>query len=673
MLSALVALSLLIAPQTVTFTHPCANSSVVLEALGKELGLTLKPSGSVNKDYFLVRFDDVPVQRALDLVAETLNARWTKKDGTYYLQRTSAHIAEEKGKRAELLQAGVEEYLDKKARRATAWSRQRATDVLRPLLRGDGSLDRELARKQLSTSGPCRELVDEFVRAIGAKKLSRIPEGATVIYKWSPNQGEQRIPPSMRAKAQNLVGNITAFSAALQGLGVPTLGDFDLPAEVRLAGARGLTPDAWSFRVQNFGRYLYVVMIASGSNPSPFGSVSISAKGREVEEAVIPGLEGVYEADPLAVAVSDRFRQSYTDSVHRLRDEDEMAAEIIAWFERGLTPDPTHLMAGDAILQIADAARYSVVALLQDGFYTGSLVHRYNNRPLVEVLAAFGQMMDVSIDDEPRTITIRPVPIPLGHWHFDRAAAAKLALQVYEDGWSRIEPLAIYAMSCEGDVPWQWGRKLSSVLQPEREGPMRMFYKSVHRALKIYGSLPKAARKMAHDDWLSYPVRDLPVNVRNLVLEAYSERTFAPERSLSTDYRWTRWPTIAMSSDPVGKRADLEGAFLDVRVEQAQLLTARDYKEGNRIFASVLLGPKAAAVRVQSAMQGGQSSKIDFTILGEITAERLILRLRTRFNGYFMVLLTVDSSNSETTYLPHEHISSTLGKELKLELARLGG
>ena len=68
--------------KTVTFTHTCANSAVVLEALGEELGVRMEPSGSVNKDYFLLRFDDVPVQDALDRVAELLSARWVKKRAT---------------------------------------------------------------------------------------------------------------------------------------------------------------------------------------------------------------------------------------------------------------------------------------------------------------------------------------------------------------------------------------------------------------------------------------------------------------------------------------------------------------------------------------------------------------------------------------------------------------
>ena len=85
------------------------------------------------------------------------------------------------------------------------------------------------------------------------------------------------------------------------------------------------------------------------------------------------------------------------------------------------------------------------------------------------------------------------------------------------------------------------------------------------------------------------------------------------------------------------------------------------------------MSPLEAAENIHRTLQFGQAGKIDFTILAEITAERLMLRLRTRFNGDFLVHLTTDSSNSETKYLPHGHISSTLGEELKQELIRLGG
>ena len=244
---------------------------------------------------------------------------------------------------------------------------------------------------------------------------------------------------------------------------------------------------------------------------------------------------------------------------------------------------------------------------------------------------------------------------------------------MYEDGWSRIEPLAIYAKSCESDVPWQWGRKLSSVLQPGQYRQAWLMTPRAQRAFKIFGNLPKAARKMAHDDFVSFPVRDLPKNVRDLVFEAYTALTFKSVRNPSIDYPWSKWSMVALTGDPVGIRADLEGAYLDVRVEQAQLFFAQDHREGNRVYSSEIMSPKDAATRIHKAVQEGQEGKIDYTTLGEVTAERLVLRLRTRSNGAHIVILPVDSTNSETVYLPHAQFSSSLGKELKQELARLGG
>jgi hypothetical protein len=77
-------------PQTVTFSHPCANSAVVLEALGKELGQPMKPTGSVARDFVLIELHDVPVDVALDKLAHTLNATWKASNGVRYLERTPA-------------------------------------------------------------------------------------------------------------------------------------------------------------------------------------------------------------------------------------------------------------------------------------------------------------------------------------------------------------------------------------------------------------------------------------------------------------------------------------------------------------------------------------------------------------------------------------------------------
>ena len=91
------------------------------------------------------------------------------------------------------------------------------------------------------------------------------------------------------------------------------------------------------------------------------------------------------------------------------------------------------------------------------------------------------------------------------------------------------------------------------------------------------------------------------------------------------------------------------------------------------VFAALTAPPHRRAESIGTIGMAGFVGMIAGPTLGEITAERLILRLRTRSSGDFIVLLTVDSANSETIYLPHAQISSTMGMELKQQLARLGG
>ncbi|MCH7945432.1 MAG: hypothetical protein IIC73_05375, partial [Armatimonadetes bacterium] len=74
MLATLILSALVAQVPTVTFTHRCARAEVVVAALGAELGRKMKVSGSVKDDYFLVRFDETPVDLALERIAETLNA-----------------------------------------------------------------------------------------------------------------------------------------------------------------------------------------------------------------------------------------------------------------------------------------------------------------------------------------------------------------------------------------------------------------------------------------------------------------------------------------------------------------------------------------------------------------------------------------------------------------------
>ncbi|MCH7905465.1 MAG: hypothetical protein IH944_12995 [Armatimonadetes bacterium] len=183
-------------PQTVTFTHPCAHSSIVLEAFGKQIGETIKPSGSVNKDYFLIRFDEMPIEDAKAAIAKTLNATWSTKGDVLYLTRTRAQeLAEENAIDAQL-RLSIQRNIDQAFKRNEARKPLVLNDVLELLrdLPSDGSWSSEL-----NEENPQRRLQDKIAATFTVEDLMSLPLGTT--YFSEDKQSGDRPIPSNWAKA----------------------------------------------------------------------------------------------------------------------------------------------------------------------------------------------------------------------------------------------------------------------------------------------------------------------------------------------------------------------------------------------------------------------------------------------------------------------------------------
>ena len=183
-------------PQTVTFTHPAAHSSVVLEALGEQLGVTMKPSGSVNQDYFLLRFDKTPIQEALDKIATTLNATWNEKDGVTYLGRTKAQeLAEEKAALAERTKL-VQAWLDKQvvSGDVTIEGSKKVIEEALAITFDPTKMDypKSLRLRELEASTPVRRLLVRTLREVGAEEIARVEEGQSVTFSENPIRGQRQ-------------------------------------------------------------------------------------------------------------------------------------------------------------------------------------------------------------------------------------------------------------------------------------------------------------------------------------------------------------------------------------------------------------------------------------------------------------------------------------------------
>ena len=671
----LAALLLFQQTQTVTFSHPCARADVVLSALSNQLEVPLKATGPVESEYFLVRFDDVPVSEALEKIATALNATWSQRNGVRYLTRTQAQADAGPREMRARLEKGIAAYIESDALKVTSWDRTRARELFVKHVGPDGTLDRQAASGASRMLGPCREMLDEFVRAVGARKLASLPEDRPVTFRWSPKRGEQAIPASLRAKAETFSRSVNSFAEAARETGLPTGGDFDLPGELRIAGGRqSVTPDFVAFQATVRAESVYMIMMPNGVNPSPYANVVINGKRDGGPTPVIPEFEGTYVPSALAAAYSRAMVRALAGAAPKLDGEAEDGKLLLAWFGEGMTsPDPTHVTQGELLLQVAEAAGLNAVVAVSDGAFSGHSVANFAGRPLRDALVQLARQ-DTTIDFKNRWLIAYPPLDPEARSRFDRAATAKLALRAYQEGWARLDPLAEFAAACSDARSWHMGREVAGILRPLLRPRSWGLYKGTLEALKLYHTLPSAAKSQAKSEWVAIPYEDLPQAVRLQLAKAFQEKAFgSPRLNESPDARWSDWDFSGnFAGEPDPDPSDLPRSRLEVRVETADLLTAQDNRMGNRVYHSGMLTAEQAA-KLFLESRTSTERLLDYSQLGEFKAERLHLRIRLANGESRHSIFTTDSRSGETRYYPVEQLPGETGERLRAEVKRLGG
>ena len=674
MLSALILATAVQGSQTVTFSHPCAHSSVVLGALGEELGLILKPSGSVNNDYFLVRFDGVAVQTAFEKLAEYLNATWTQKEGVFYLGRTGTQDKRDEELGRERIKEAVEEYLTG-AKRTHVWTAKEAAETLRPHILPNGSIDRSAVEKSLEANGPFRELLDVFVRTVGAKELSRLPSNRRTHYRWRPAEDERRIPPALRAHANQTIRSVLAFSQAFQRIGVWTLPGWDPVQAARIAKVDNFTPDVWSFSVKPMGTRLSVGVHGFGATAVWSSSITIETGADLRQISAIAGLDSPYTPSPFARAVTARLVNAATGTAHRLGKHDEHVEEIRAWFESGFETDPLHYLGGEALLQISEESGFIIVAVLPDSLISGFEASLSADRPLRDWLINLARKAIVEVDPVGGWIGVRPILGQGRKERFDRAKAAEFALRTYEEGWQRIDALADLTASCDGAYAFHYARGLSDVLQPVRSLGVRMIDPAMFRSLELYASLAPAARRAAKEEGVGWLLSEVPGPTHVRLNESVAFLDLLEPRE---DPSGHQWPFTLTLGTPTAVRTPIRlpaGAILEIRVEASLLFTNPDSKSGGGLSLGSLMTAEEAAERVYWALEPEAlpAYSEQYTNLALVSAERLVIMLHLPDGTLLETKITIDARSPETSYLPIETLKGSEADAFREALRRLEG
>jgi hypothetical protein len=185
--------------KTITFSHPCASAAVVLDALGKELGVRMQPGGSVMQDFIIVRFEDVTVEEALKKIADALNATWTQQNGINVLTRTPAQVAKEDKDALDAATRQIQEWLDKRKveGQVTLDSSRALIEEVLPLLKTDQNTFNQQQyerQRELESRGPLGRYLTRLLKEIGAASLASGEEGQRIQYVEDPTPKQRQLP-----------------------------------------------------------------------------------------------------------------------------------------------------------------------------------------------------------------------------------------------------------------------------------------------------------------------------------------------------------------------------------------------------------------------------------------------------------------------------------------------
>jgi hypothetical protein len=230
-LIATLILSVLAQPaRTLTFSHPCASSAVVLEALGKELGVAMKPGGSVVRDFVVVRIEDAPVDEALERVAKALNATWTQQSGVHVLTRLPAQETKERQETRAARAKLIQDWLDKRKveGQVTLENSRELIEAVLPLLKANTSqsFNQQAFEQQraLEARGPMARLLTRLLKEIGAEAIAELEEGERAQWVERPNPRQRQLPQG-QAFAQFKVENEIYKEALMRSGALDRLGE----------------------------------------------------------------------------------------------------------------------------------------------------------------------------------------------------------------------------------------------------------------------------------------------------------------------------------------------------------------------------------------------------------------------------------------------------------------
>jgi len=504
MISFLLASVLSAQANPVTVEIEIAPAAVVLEKLGKEMGVEMIPGGSVTKDVFGIAFTKAPTAKVLSEIATTLNAQWERSSGgTYILNRTPKQEGDEDRAMQEQLRKAIEEGLAKTKNQGefnqkTAMQLVSEAQKLVSLgTQGAQSERLNLIEKQR----PLERLIQTVLETIGPAELIRPWTELPVEYTETGSSRQKRFPASLQAAFRKFEAESKIHADALDALGVANgshSGHHRVIFQATSGRATGKITYSLQTRILDETAFLAQLRVdAYGSGTATVARVF--GPGAAPKQAIYghfaAGLKETIEMTEDEKMLLDRT--TFPNPGARLMIENLATKDFLAYFSE--TP----------FRMLARAKKIDRVNLLSDSsWYADYGVAKETGLSLEQYFASPSLPRRYQVDIENGTLRVRPMNRRLVRdGRYPRAQMIQALADLDRLKFPDIEALASLAGATESDYAFN-----STLQLVEKASGVSYGYTTAHvnaiNMLRLYGRLGPTERAKAHDHGV---IQNLPL------------------------------------------------------------------------------------------------------------------------------------------------------------------
>lgn len=444
--------------QKVTLTMPATPVATALVRLAAEYHVALYADASVKGEMVVLRFKDVPLQAAMDKIADVTTAAWVKTDLGYELVRTGAIIRSLEEKVREERTAKLKKILDKRATGLFAFNERTAATLLGLLSPPAGDMTNGADWNTASgraMKASCQEPQSRFVTrlalAIGPDVLAGL-ESRRTVFSTLPSQRQRPLPRETMALVAEFVRDQKVWhKVATPDDSEPNLGRYlvsdwnswpmiatddvtGVPANCVLIVTPSWAYDRCrvSFRILN-DKGESIVGGESDLSEDFGGRVRLMLAGGDDAEPPSSG-EDVPEV-PLSKPAKELAKLSGdgTDVVK----ERNAPKELAPFFIHPERNEPLALFPSEPILGSPEAANLNVAACVDDSAFS-ALLGAPDGVPLKQALA------QSEVGSGGGWLTVKPKR-PLDGEHVARTSIGRFFQAALRDGRLTIEASAEYA------------------------------------------------------------------------------------------------------------------------------------------------------------------------------------------------------------------------------------